>query len=352
MKILIEALHGLGDTVCMLPAIELVRKTYPEAFITVLVKFSAAADIINRSEIPVNQIICLDIYKNFKRSFQAIRQLRGMHFDYGISSAVTPVRKAKIFMKMIAPKKHVGLQTQGVFFDTLNEKYHFVEANLMAVSAICPLPDHKVFPKLYPDEDSLSSIKNKIGESNLKRPVVGICIGDADYSLKNRFLRTGKVYTRSWGIANMALLINRLRNTSANNPFTIVLIGGRSENRLLPYLRDHHALGKNICNLVGQTSIKESIALAYLCDVVVGVDTGMQHIASAVGTKTVSIFGPTNPTTHGAYAKNAIFIVHKKACPYQFCYGSKRYVCCPNGRECLHQISVGEVYRNIIENIT
>lgn len=95
----------------------------------------------------------------------------------------------------------------------------------MAVSAICPLPDHKVFPKLYLDEDSLSSIKNKIGESNLKRLVVGICIGDADYSLKNRFLRTGKVYTRSWGIENMALLINRLRNTSANNPFTIVLIG-------------------------------------------------------------------------------------------------------------------------------
>ena len=351
MKILIEALHGLGDTVCMLPAIELVRKTYPEAFITVLVKFSAAADIINRSEIPVNQIICLDIYKNFKRSFQVIRQLRGMHFDYGISSAVTPVRKAKIFMKMIAPKKHVGLQTQGVFFDTLNEKYHFVEANLMAVSAICPLPDHKVFPKLYLDEDSLSSIKNKIGESNLKRLVVGICIGDADYSLKNRFLRTGKVYTRSWGIANMALLINRLRNTSANNPFTIVLIGGRSENRLLPYLRDHHALGKNICNLVGQTSIKESIALAYLCDVVVGVDTGMQHIASAVGTKTVSIFGPTNPDTHGPYSDAAEFLVGNKICEHQFCYGTKYYVNCPYHRKCLSAITVEMTYKAVKKTV-
>lgn len=351
MKILIEALHGLGDTVCMLPAIELVRKTYPEAFITVLVKFSAAADIINRSEIPVNQIICLDIYKNFKRSFQVIRQLRGMHFDYGISSAVTPVRKAKIFMKMIAPKKHVGLQTQGVFFDTLNEKYHFVEANLMAVSAICPLPQYKLWPTLHPDRQSILSVKEKIGEANFNRPIIGICIGDADYSLKNRYLRSGKVYTRSWGIANMANLIKRLQDRTYS-PFTIVLIGGKAEIRLLSYLSEHKVLGENICNLVGKTSIKESIALVSLCNVVLGVDTGMQHIAAAVGTKTISIFGPTNPATHGPYAKNAIFIVDKKACPYQFCYGSKRYVCCPNGRACLHQISVGEVYRKIIENIT
>lgn len=350
MKILIESLHGLGDIVCMLPTIELIRKIYPEAYITVLVKFAAAADIIERSETPVNQIICLDVYKNLKRSFQVIRQLHSMHFDYGISAAVTPVRKANIFMKMIAPKKHIGLQTQGVFFDSLKDKYHFVDANLQGISAICPLPKQKIYPKLYPDRESLFAVKAKIGKDNLKHPIIGICIGDADYSLKNRFLRTGKVYTRSWGIANMSNLIKQLQS-HMNDPFTIVLIGGKAETGLLPYLREHQALGSGICNLVGQTSIKESIALASLCNVVVGVDTGMQHIASAVGTKTISIFGPTNPATHGAYNKNAVFVVKRDACPYQFCYGSKRYVQCPNRRVCLSRISADEIYRNIIESI-
>lgn len=346
MKILIESLHGLGDTVCMLPTIELIRKTYPEAYITVLVKFVAAADIIERSEIPVNQIICLDIYKNLKRSFQVIRQLHMMHFDYGISSAVTPVRKANIFMKMIAPKKHIGLQTQGVFFDSLKDKYHFVDANLQGISAICPLPKQKIYPKLYPDRESLSAVKAKIGKDNLKHPIIGICIGDADYSLKNRFLRTRKVYTRSWGIANMSNLIKQLQS-HMNDPFTIVLIGGKAETGLLPYLREHQTLGNGICNLVGQTSIKESIALASLCDVVVGVDTGMQHIADAASVPTISIFGPTNPQSHGAYSSKAAFVVNRGVCVQQFCYGSKLYVQCKN-RKCLKCIDAMNVCNLIL----
>lgn len=346
MRILIESLHGLGDTVCMLPTIELIRKTYPEAYITVLVKFAAAADIIERSEIPVNQIICLDIYKNLKRSFQVIRQLHMMHFDYGISSAVTPVRKANIFMKMIAPKKHIGLQTQGVFFDSLKDKYHFVDANLQGISAICPLPKQKIYPKLYPDRESLSAVKAKIGKDNLKHPIIGICIGDADYSLKNRFLRTRKVYTRSWGIANMSNLIKQLQS-HMNDPFTIVLIGGKAETGLLPYLREHQALGNGICNLVGQTSIKESIALASLCDVVVGVDTGMQHIADAASVPTISIFGPTNPQSHGAYSSKAVFVVNRGVCVQQFCYGSKLYVQCKN-RKCLKCIDAMNVCNLIL----
>lgn len=346
MKILIESLHGLGDTVCMLPTIELIRKTYPEAYITVLVKFVAAADIIERSEIPVNQIICLDIYKNLKRSFQVIRQLHMMHFDYGISSAVTPVRKANIFMKMIAPKKHIGLQTQGVFFDSLKDKYHFVDANLQGISAICPLPKQKIYPKLYPDRESLSAVKAKIGKDNLKHPIIGICIGDADYSLKNRFLRTRKVYTRSWGIANMSNLIKQLQS-HMNDPFTIVLIGGKAETGLLPYLREHQTLGNGICNLVGQTSIKESIALASLCDVVVGVDTGMQHIADAASVPTISIFGPTNPQSHGAYSSKGAFVVNRGVCVQQFCYGSKLYVQCKN-RKCLKCIDAMNVCNLIL----
>jgi len=38
MKILIEALHGLGDTVNMLPVIRAIRDEYPEAYITVLIQ--------------------------------------------------------------------------------------------------------------------------------------------------------------------------------------------------------------------------------------------------------------------------------------------------------------------------
>ena len=97
---------------------------------------------------------------------------------------------------------------------------------------------------------------------------------------------------------------------------------------------------------MGDTSINESIAAASLCKLLVGVDTGMQHIAAAVGTKTISIFGPTNPKMSGAYADNAEFIEADVDCKY--CYGTKRYVNCDD-RKCLKNITVNFVLNKIRE---
>lgn len=347
MKILIEALHGLGDTVCMLPMISLVRKTYPAAYIVVLLKFSAAGDIIKSSDIKVNQILYLDIYKDIGYSLSLLRRLHLMHFDYGITSAVTPLKKARIFMGLIHPRKHIGLQTMGKFFDTLGDTYHFVEANLLAVKEICPLPNDKQYPVMYPDRRIVSALRDKIGLPVSTLKVVGVCIGDADPSLKNRYFRSGKVYTRSWGIENMSRLISKLQREN----IAIILIGGIREIQLLDYLRNHVKMDYHIINMVGKTSLNESIALVSLCNVVVGVDTGMQHIAAAVGTKTVSVFGPTNPATHGAYSKKAHFCLNRNVCPLQFCYGTKYYVNCPYGRVCMSSVSVDEVYNQIMKNL-
>lgn len=345
MKILIEALHGLGDTVCMLPMISLLRQTYPDAFIVVLLKFPAAGEIIKSSGIKVDQLLYLDIYKNIGHSISMLKSLRQMHFDYGISSAVTPVKKAKLFMKAIHPGRHIGLQTKGEFFDTLGDTCHFVEANLQAVKDICPLPDSRQYPIMHPDRQTVSDLREKTGITDSIRKVVGICIGDADPSLKNRYLRMGKVYTRSWGIQNMTGLISKLQRENV----TIVLIGGKSEMHLLDYVRTHVKMDDHIINMVGKTSLKESIALVSLCDVVFGVDTGMQHITAAVGINTVSVFGPTNPSTHGAYSKRAEFITSRSVCPLQFCYGTKYYVNCPYGRICMSSISIDTVYDRIMK---
>lgn len=335
MKILLELMHGMGDTVCALPMLKVLRMSFPNSEITVLTKFASAADIIEASHIAVDHIVCLDIYKDIGRSLSVLWELRKSKFEYGISSCITPVRKANLFMKIVNPKHIVGWQKQHLFFDLLEDKYHFVEANLLSIQEICDIPQGKMYPEIYPDEMSTAKIKAEIGAENAKRKIIGICIGNADYSLKNRFLRTGKVYTRSWGIQNMAALIQLLVQENV----TIALIGGKAEIPLVDYIRKHVPASPKIIDFVGKTTIKESIALASLCDCVFGVDTGMQHIAAAVGTKTVSVFGPTNFHTHGAYSECAKFLVNKSCCPTQYCYGTSNYVNCPENRKCLTSIS-------------
>ncbi len=346
MKILIEAMHGLGDTVCMLPMIRLVREAFPKAYILVLVKFEAAQCIIQDSGISIDEVWCLDIYKSIKNSIRILLELRNMYFDYGISAVVTPVRKANLFMKIIAPKEHIGLQTGGFFFDTMKEPCHFVEAGLQSISHLCPLMIHDAYPSIIADKETVDVMKVRL-EKLHPAPLIGVCIGDADPSLKNRFLRTGKVYTRSWGVKHMVELIQLLRKEN----LSIVLIGGKNEMHLMDYIRSHVSMDEKILDMVGQTSLRESIALVSLCDVVFGVDTGMQHIAAAVGVKTVSVFGPTDPKTHGAYSPLATFLVKKGICDKQYCYGTKYYIHCPCQRRCLQLISSQEACKAILNRL-
>lgn len=345
-RILIEVLHGLGDTVCAIPMIKKIRDTFPEAYILVLTKFCGAKEILEASRIPIDNIITLDIYSEPIRALYTCKCLRNMKFDYGISSCMTPVTKANLFMKIIEPRNIIGLQyNQGISFDQLEDKYHFVEANLQAVKDLVLETNKKIYPKLIPDVSIIKQITIPMNQLRSNCKVIGICIGDADYSLKNRWLRTGKVYTRSWGIKNMVGLIKLILE---EENFSILLIGGKAEERLLPTLNRAGVLNHpRVVNYVGKTSIRESISLISQCDLVFGVDTGMQHVAAALGVPTVSVFGPTNPKTHGAYAENASFIVNPEVCEYQYCYGTKWYVDCPNKRICLKSITAGQVFHAI-----
>lgn len=348
VKILVELMHGMGDTVCAIPMLAVLRQHFPQAELTVLTKFSIANDILEASQVPIDIIHSFNIYKNLGDSMAYLKKLRGYHFDYGISSCITSVRKAQLFMKIVRPQHVIGLQNNKLFFDSLDDKYHFVEANLLSIKEICDIPEQSMYPGICPDEQCVADIREKIGSKNLKRKIIGICIGNADYSLKNRFFRTGKVYTRAWGIQNMTKLIQSLLNEDV----AVALIGGKAELPLLDYVKENIPMNERIVDFVGKTSIKESIALASLCDCVFGVDTGMQHIADAVGAKTVSVFGPTNPHTHGAYSDRAIFLIHREECPHQYCYGTPYYTICPKQRVCLSAISPIEAFEMVMKRLS
>ncbi len=311
---------------------------------TVLVKSAAGKEIIEASHITIDEILVWDIYKDIKTSIRIFCKLRYMRFDYGISSSITPVKKARFFMKAIQPKQWLGWQTKGQCFDLLGDRMHFVEANLKAIEEVCKLPQEIIYPRLYANKECVRELSKTLPLHEGRR-IVGVCIGDADYSLKNRFLRTGKVYTRSWGIEHMIELIDRLTKFGVE----VVLFGGKAEIPLREKVQETLGTRSSIHDFVGKTNIAESIALASLCDVVFGVDTGMQHIAAAAGTATVSVFGPTNPKTHGAYSKKAHFLTEPSACDFQFCYGTKHYVGCPHQRRCLKEISTERVWKEIYQ---
>ena len=62
-------------------------------------------------------------------------------------------------------------------------------------------------------------------------------------------------------------------------------------------------------------------ALIESCDLYLTCDSGPMHIAAAVGTPTVALFGPTSPTRHGPYGENHEVIEKPVSC--RPCYKRK-----------------------------
>ena len=336
LHILVEVMHGLGDTVCSLALLKGVRYLFPNAKLTVLCKMNAGRDIIESSHILVDEIIVIDIYKSIINTLKTIDYLRKQKFDLGISAAITPVKKSQLFMKLCGVKQHIGFQASGT--NKFDYDIHFVEANVRTLGLEV---SDELRPQLYVDTDSDKSIDHYFDGLDQSRPIIALCIGNADPSLTNRWLRTGRVFPRAWGITRMHNLLELL----VKDGNQIVLIGGPQEIPLLEELTEFLKLPQ-VINLVGKCSIKQSIAAIKRCTCSIGIDTGMQHIAGALSVPTISIFGPTNPKNHGAFSSCSYFVEHDVDCKY--CYGTENYIHCKH-RRCLTEITPQQVMDTVYQ---
>ena len=336
LHILVEVMHGLGDTVCSLALLKGVRYLFPNAKLTVLCKMNAGRDIIESSHILVDEIIVIDIYKSIINTLKTIDYLRKQKFDLGISAAITPVKKSQLFMKLCGVKQHIGFQASGT--NKFDYDIHFVEANVRTLGLEV---SDELRPQLYVDTDSDKSICHYFDGLDQSRPIIGLCIGNADPSLTNRWLRTGRVFPRAWGITRMHNLLELL----VKDGNQVVLIGGPQEIPLLEELTKFLKLPQ-VINLVGKCSIKQSIAAIKRCTCSIGIDTGMQHIAGALSVPTISIFGPTDPKNHGAFSTCSYFVEHDVECKY--CYGTDNYIYCRH-RRCLTEITPQQVMDTVYQ---
>ncbi|KXW55937.1 glycosyltransferase family 9 protein [Ferrovum sp. PN-J185] len=100
---------------------------------------------------------------------------------------------------------------------------------------------------------------------------------------------------KMWDKAKWIELIKYIKQKSVE-----VILTGSSDKNELEYCHDiQQATGS--LNLAGKLSLGEVGALIKKANCYIGPDTGITHIAAATGTKTVALFGPTNPVKWGPW---------------------------------------------------
>lgn len=141
---------------------------------------------------------------------------------------------------------------------------------------------------------------------------------------------------KCWPAERMAALVDRL--TGAGH--TVVLTGAPDdkERRLIADIESR--LAQPVHGLVGALSLKELAALTASARLFVGMDSVPMHIAAAVGTPAVALFGPSGDVEWGPWQVRAEVLTSDhscRPCGKDGCGGGKR-------SECLEAIEVGRVF--------
>jgi ADP-heptose:LPS heptosyltransferase len=99
--------------------------------------------------------------------------------------------------------------------------------------------------------------------------------------------------TKCWPAECFAQLGNYLLQEAG---IKILLTGAKTDIPLVSQIREK--LNGDVVDITGSTSLRDLAAIAQKCDLFVSGDTGPLHIAAAVGTPTLSLFGPTDPQVY------------------------------------------------------
>jgi lipopolysaccharide heptosyltransferase II len=126
----------------------------------------------------------------------------------------------------------------------------------------------------------------------------------------------------------------------------IVLIGAEAgASQASEWVREDK---DKILDLIGKTSLLDLVSLIKKLNVLVTGDTAPLHVAAAVNTKVVTLFGPTDPKRHVPVAENIIVLARHLTC--QPCYDGQ---CREEDKlACLKKIPVEEVFKCVRKFLT
>lgn len=128
--------------------------------------------------------------------------------------------------------------------------------------------------------------------SNSNNPLVAIHPGSGGYSPARR-----------WPLDRFAGVARRLIE---QHNARIVIIGGPDEtemaSNLAQLINSTVEAERMVHNMAGRTTLHETAAIIERCNLFIGNDSGPMHMAVAVGTPVVAVFGPSNKDAWGPYA--------------------------------------------------
>lgn len=128
----------------------------------------------------------------------------------------------------------------------------------------------------------------------------------------------------------------------------VVLVGGESERPMLQRIAEG-AAGRAVV-LAGRATLAQTAAVIARCAAYVGNDSGPLHVAAAVGTRVVGLYGPTDERRTAPWGEGHTVLTTEIPCRPCYRFG-ERLVCRHGSARCLEGIGVEDVMAAILAKL-
>jgi len=319
--ILIIAPNWIGDAVMTQPLLAALKGQYPESTIDVLASTWVAP--IYRACSEVNQVIEAK-FEHKQLQWSLRKQLANdlAAKKYQVCFALPNSLKSALIPWLANIPFRIGYRGE--------LRFGLINLSLDNPSKINrpPMVEHYLaLSRLLNEEQITSSFKNitpKLNVSNTAKESVEAKLSAAKISATNIYVMCpGAEYgpTKRWPTSHFADLAQRLIASNPNSQ--IILLGSKGDHALAQEITSQAKQNAHIHNWCGDTSLDEAIALIGMSKAVISNDSGLMHIAAALKTPQVAIFGSSDPAHTPPLSDQAKVIwlnlpcspCHKRVCP-------------------------------------
>jgi len=309
-RILVITLSNIGDAVLTTPVIQILRRDFPQGHLAVLV--GPRAFSVFKNDRRINKKIIYDKSISWKNKLGLVNRLREDRYDLVVDLRQT------LFGIFLGARYHTS-----VFARAPGALTHMKDRHLWKLKSLGLDINDAAGPSVMFSEDDQDNIQQLFKKWQIKERqiVVGIAPG-------------ARNMTKRWEKEGYRQLIKRLIKEYKAK----VIVAGDDQDE--PWVKEIITQIKpapfNVC---GKINIGELTFLLTKCRLLVTNDSAPMHLAWAMNTPVVAIFGPTN---HKKYAPAGVHdIVIRKDLACSPCEQSL----CPKGtRECMKSINADEVF--------
>ncbi len=297
-RLLIVKTSAIGDVIHALPVVQAIKDAAPGMVLDWVVR-ARSADVL-RGNPAIDTLRVLPDKPKLADLLTLRREMHAAHYDMALdmqglalSGLVTFLSAAPVRMGWDRGREgnvlfltHPVVPGKAPVRHEIDLLYGFAEA--LGVYTAHP----EFTPQPYLAAEGADKAKSWL--EGLPRPRVALNVG------------ASRAYKRwpaqHWGEVALGL---------AGDGVGLVFIGDKSDAAVVAELTPTLP-GGSFVDVSGQTSLRELASVLAACDLLVSGDSGPMHLAVAVGTPTVALFGATDPKRHGPYGRRNV-VLHDPA---------------------------------------